>query len=180
VVERLGPGGVLIVDETGFIKKGTRSAGVGRQYTGTTGKIDNCQVGVFARTPRQPVGAHRPGAVSGPGPEPTTATGPAPPASATTSASRPGPSWPELARSMLTRAIDAGVPAGWLTADEISGLLAELSHAACRHHQEPPPPPPAPPPTPPPPPAPAPAPAPAAREDGLTPEVAKPATKTGP
>src|SRR3954464_14984087 len=47
VVERLGAGGVLIVDETGFIKKGTRSAGVGRQYTGTTGKIDNCQIGVF-------------------------------------------------------------------------------------------------------------------------------------
>ena len=47
VAERLGGGGVLIVDETGFIKKGTRSAGVGRQYTGTTGKIDNCQIGVF-------------------------------------------------------------------------------------------------------------------------------------
>src|SRR3954465_2929176 len=47
VVERLGPGGVLIVDETGFIKKGTRSAGVARQYTGTTGKIDTCQIGVF-------------------------------------------------------------------------------------------------------------------------------------
>src|SRR5688500_3459099 len=47
VLERLGPGGVLIVDETGFIKKGSRSAGVGRQYTGTTGKIDNCQIGVF-------------------------------------------------------------------------------------------------------------------------------------
>ncbi len=36
-----------MVDETGFIKKGIRSAGVQRQYTGTTGKIDNCQVGVF-------------------------------------------------------------------------------------------------------------------------------------
>src|SRR3712207_4572746 len=47
VVERLGSGGVLIVDETGFVKKGTRSAGVTRQYPGTTGKIDNCQVGVF-------------------------------------------------------------------------------------------------------------------------------------
>src|SRR4028119_706825 len=47
VVERLGGGGVLIVDETGFIKKGTRSAGVGRRYTGTTGTIDNCQIGVF-------------------------------------------------------------------------------------------------------------------------------------
>src|SRR5918998_5735103 len=47
VVERLGPGGVLIVDETGFIKKGTRSAGVAPQYTRTTGQIDNCQIGVF-------------------------------------------------------------------------------------------------------------------------------------
>src|SRR3954466_13277859 len=47
VLERLGRGGVLIVDETGFIKKGSRSAGVARQYTGTTGKIDNCQIGVF-------------------------------------------------------------------------------------------------------------------------------------
>jgi SRSO17 transposase len=47
VIEGLGADGVLIVDETGFIKKGTRSAGVGRQYTGTTGKIDNCQIGVF-------------------------------------------------------------------------------------------------------------------------------------
>src|ERR687890_1103939 len=45
VVERLGPGGGLIVDETGFIKKGTRSAGVGRQDTRTTGQIDNCQNG---------------------------------------------------------------------------------------------------------------------------------------
>ncbi|WP_254849660.1 IS701 family transposase, partial [Pseudonocardia sp. Ae706_Ps2] len=39
--------GVFIVDETGFIKKGLRSAGVQRQYTGTSGKIDNCQLGVF-------------------------------------------------------------------------------------------------------------------------------------
>jgi SRSO17 transposase len=40
-------GGVFIADDTGFIKKGRRSAGVQRQYTGTTGKIDNCQLGVF-------------------------------------------------------------------------------------------------------------------------------------
>jgi SRSO17 transposase len=39
---------VLIFDETGFIKKGEASAGVARQYTGTSGKIDNCQIGVFA------------------------------------------------------------------------------------------------------------------------------------
>ncbi len=49
VLERLGDpvSGVFVVDETGFIKKGIRSAGVQRQYTGTTGKIDNCQLGVF-------------------------------------------------------------------------------------------------------------------------------------
>jgi SRSO17 transposase len=40
-------GGVLIVDETGFLKKGTKSAGVQRQYSGTAGRIENCQVGVF-------------------------------------------------------------------------------------------------------------------------------------
>ncbi|MDT0354131.1 transposase, partial [Pseudonocardia charpentierae] len=41
------PGGVLIVDETGFLKKGLRSAGVQRQYSGTAGRVENCQLGVF-------------------------------------------------------------------------------------------------------------------------------------
>jgi SRSO17 transposase len=41
------PAGVLIPDETGFLKKGTKSAGVQRQYSGTAGRIENCQVGVF-------------------------------------------------------------------------------------------------------------------------------------
>ena len=48
VVEHLGdPGAVLMVDETGFLKNGTTSVGVQRQYSGTAGKVDNCQVGVF-------------------------------------------------------------------------------------------------------------------------------------
>src|SRR3712207_6829020 len=49
VVEHLGDedSGVLIVDETGFLKKGKKSVGVARQYTGTAGKKENCQVGVF-------------------------------------------------------------------------------------------------------------------------------------
>ena len=48
VAAELGdPGVVLIADETGFLKSGRRSAGVQRQYTGTAGKITNCQVGVF-------------------------------------------------------------------------------------------------------------------------------------
>jgi SRSO17 transposase len=54
VTEHLGGSGVLIVDETGFLKKGNRSAGVQRQYTGTAGRIENSQVGVFLAyaTPR--------------------------------------------------------------------------------------------------------------------------------
>jgi SRSO17 transposase len=49
VIEHLGEcdESVLIVDETGFIKKGQKSVGVKRQYTGTAGKTENCQVGVF-------------------------------------------------------------------------------------------------------------------------------------
>jgi SRSO17 transposase len=47
-VEHLGErDGVLVVDETGFLKKGTKSAGVQRQYSGTAGRIENCQLGVF-------------------------------------------------------------------------------------------------------------------------------------
>ncbi|MFE7935090.1 IS701 family transposase [Streptomyces sp. NPDC057456] len=49
VADKLGEGdGVLIIDDTGFIKKGTTSAGVQRQYAGTAGRTENCQIGVFA------------------------------------------------------------------------------------------------------------------------------------
>src|SRR5712692_3587762 len=48
VVEHLGdPDGVCVVDETGFLKKGRKSAGVQRQYSGTAGRTENCQIGVF-------------------------------------------------------------------------------------------------------------------------------------
>jgi len=48
-IEALGdPDGVLVVDETGFQKKGSHSVGVARQYSGTAGRIENCQIGVFA------------------------------------------------------------------------------------------------------------------------------------
>ena len=48
-VDDLGhPDGVVIFDESGFIKKGNDSIGVGRQYCGTAGKVDNCQIGVFS------------------------------------------------------------------------------------------------------------------------------------
>lgn len=49
VAERLGePDGILVLDDTGFLKKGTTSAGVQRQYSGTAGRTENCQIGVFA------------------------------------------------------------------------------------------------------------------------------------
>ena len=48
VIEHLGDAGaVLVVDETGFLKKGRKSAGVQRQYSGTAGRVENCQLGVF-------------------------------------------------------------------------------------------------------------------------------------
>ena len=48
MIEHLGdPEAVLILDDTGFLKKGVRSAGVQPQYSGTAGRVENCQVGVF-------------------------------------------------------------------------------------------------------------------------------------
>ena len=48
VIEHLGDeDSVLVIDETGFLKKGDKSAGVARQYSGTAGRIENCQIGVF-------------------------------------------------------------------------------------------------------------------------------------
>ena len=69
VVEHLGdPGGVLVVDETGFLKQGRKSVGVKRQYSGTAGKVENCQIGVFlAYGSRQGRGLSGSGAVSAPG-----------------------------------------------------------------------------------------------------------------
>jgi SRSO17 transposase len=124
VVERLGdPGGVLVVDETGFLKKGTKSAGVQRQYSGTAGRIENCQVGVFLAyasgrgralvdrelyLPKEwttdvdrRAEAHVPDQVS-------------------------FQTKPQLAQQLLERALAAGVPAGWVTADEVYGADARL------------------------------------------------------
>lgn len=118
-VEHLGErGGVLVVDETGFLKKGTKSAGVQRQYSGTAGRIENCQLGVFLAY--------------------TTSKGRAvldrelylPKAWTTDRARCREAAVPDevdfatktvLAQAMLARALDAGVPAAWVTADEAYG-----------------------------------------------------------
>jgi SRSO17 transposase len=130
VAERLGPGGVLIIDDTGFVKKGSTSAGVGRQYTGTSGKIDNCQIGVFATyaTGRGRALVDRelylPKAWTSDRERCRAAKIPDEREFATKG---------ELAKAMVTRCLAAGLPAEWVTADEAYGqewkfrrLLEEL------------------------------------------------------
>jgi SRSO17 transposase len=124
VVETLAtPNAVLVVDETGFLKKGTKSVGVQRQYSGTAGRIENCQIGVFltysstkghtlldrelylpkswTQDPDRCRAADVPKEVS-------FATK------------------PELAARMLWRSLDAGLEVAWVTGDTIYGSAQPL------------------------------------------------------
>lgn len=119
VVESLGdPDAVLVLDETGFLKKGTKSAGVARQYTGTAGRIENAQVGVFlAYAGRRGVAfldreLYLPQEWTD-DPERCEAAG-IPEGTAFATKIR-------LAKAMLERAFAAGVPAAWVTGDEVYG-----------------------------------------------------------
>jgi SRSO17 transposase len=119
VVEQLGdPGAVLVVDETGFLKKGTTSVGVQRQYSGTAGKVDNCQLGVFLAyaSPKGRAMVDR---------EPYLPEGWTEDPLRCRAAKVPEEvgfrTKPQLAQLMLERALDAGVPAAWVTADEVYG-----------------------------------------------------------
>ncbi len=119
VIEHLGdPGAVLVVDETGDVKKGTASAGVQRQYTGTAVRVENAQVAVYLSyagrgghalidrelyLPQSWVREKERCAAAGIPDGTMFATKPA------------------LARRMITRAMDAGVPAAWVTGDEVYG-----------------------------------------------------------
>jgi SRSO17 transposase len=128
LVEHLGdPGAVLVVDETGDLKKGTTTVGVQRQYTGTAGRIENAQVAVYLvyasdaghgvidrelYLPR--AWTNDPGRCQAAGvPDQVSFA-----------------TKPQLATRMLARALDAGVPAAWVTGDEVyganPGLRAEL------------------------------------------------------
>lgn len=119
VIEHLGhPRGVLVVDETGFLKKGTKSVGVKRQYSGTAGRIENCQVGVFLAyaSPKgrafldrelylpqewaEDQGRRQEAGV----PEEVCFQ-----------------TKPQLAKAMLQRALAAGVPFAWVAGDEVYG-----------------------------------------------------------
>jgi SRSO17 transposase len=119
VVEHLGDvGAVLVVDETGFLKKGTTSVGVQRQYSGTAGKVDNCQLGVFLAytSPRGRAFIDRELYL------PECWTDDPERCRAARVPEQVGfRTKPQLAQLMLERALDAGVPASWVTADEVYG-----------------------------------------------------------
>ena len=119
VVEHLGDAdGVLVVDETGFLKKGTKSVGVQRQYSGTAGRIENCQIGVFLTyaaghgrvlldrelyLPQVWAEDGERGQEAGVPEEVRFQTK------------------PQLARKMLERTVESGVPFSWATGDEVYG-----------------------------------------------------------
>jgi SRSO17 transposase len=119
VVEQLGdPGAVLVVDETGFLKKGSTSVGVQRQYSGTAGKVDNCQLGVFLAY-ASPRGR---GSIDRELYLPKAWTEDRARCRAARVPEQVGfQTKPQLARMLLERALDAGVPASWVTADEVYG-----------------------------------------------------------
>jgi SRSO17 transposase len=95
VAERLGrPDGVLIVDDTGFLKKGTVSAGVQRQYSGTAGRTENCQIGVFAACASSAGRALVDRELYLPNPGPTTAAAAVPPRCPRSGSSPPRVPWP--------------------------------------------------------------------------------------
>src|ERR1700758_4824472 len=112
------PEAVLVLDETGFLKQGKTSCGVGRQYTGSAGKITNCQIGGFATYASRHGHAfidrrlYLPKAwTDNP---PRMAAAHVPPS--TVFATKPA-----LARQMIDRAIAADVPFAWVAADTVYG-----------------------------------------------------------
>ena len=119
VIQHQGePHGMLVIDETGFVKKGQHSAGVARQYSATTGHIENCQIGVFlgyagrlghALLDRElylpKAWTNDPGRCRQAGIPEDHRFG----------------AKPQLAQQMLQRALAAGVPARWVTNDSVYG-----------------------------------------------------------
>ncbi|HZK66270.1 MAG TPA: IS701 family transposase [Chloroflexota bacterium] len=119
VLDHLGEeGAILVVDETGFVKKGDKSAGVRRQYSGTAGRVESCQIGVFLAyasakgqafidrelyLPKEWAYDAERREEAGVPEEVEFATK------------------PRLALAMLERALEAGVRAAWVTGDEVYG-----------------------------------------------------------
>lgn len=119
IAEELGaPNGVLVVDETGFLKKGSHSAGVQRQYSGTAGRVENCQVGVFMAYASQ----HGRALMDRELYLPKEWTDDIERRQA---AKIPGhiefKTKPQLAQQMIERAVMANLPFAWIAGDEIYG-----------------------------------------------------------
>src|SRR6266508_4066934 len=144
VVAHLGdPGATLVIDETGDLKKGTATVGVKRQYTGTAGRVENAQVAVYlvyasdtghAIVDRE---LYLPRSWTD-DPQRCRAAGVPDEVGFATK--------PELATAMLCRALDARVPASWVTGDEVYGASSRLRGeletrqigyvlAVARHHR---------------------------------------------
>lgn len=126
VVKYLGePEGIGVIDETGFLKEGDKSAGVQRQYSGTAGKIENCQVGVFLAYASSRGNAFLDRELYLP-------RGWADNQQRRKEAGIPEnvrfATKPKLAKRMLKRAREAGVHFSWVTADEVYGNSGELRH----------------------------------------------------
>ncbi|HLB78510.1 MAG TPA: IS701 family transposase [Candidatus Dormibacteraeota bacterium] len=126
------PEAILVIDETSFLKKGTHSVGVGPQYSGVTGHLENCQVGVFLvyvtiqgatfydralYLPKDWAAAME---------RRRAADVPAEVRFATK---------PHLARRMVERALDGGLPLRWVVGDEVYGNDGRLRQALEQRHQ---------------------------------------------
>ena len=109
---------VLVIDETGFFKQGKASWGVGRQYTGSAGKITNCQIGVFAAYVSRHGHAFIDRALYLPK---AWTDDPARLAAAHVPAKVGFATKLRLARRMIERAITSGMPFSWVAADSVSG-----------------------------------------------------------
>jgi SRSO17 transposase len=112
-------GAVLVIDETGFLKQGRSSCGVARQYTGSAGKVTNCQVGVFAAYVSRHGHAFVDRALYLPK---AWADDPARLAAAHVPPGTAFATKPRLALAMIGRAIAAGVPFAWAAADSVHGV----------------------------------------------------------
>jgi SRSO17 transposase len=119
LIQQLGePDAGLVLDETGFLKKGRHSAGVARQYSGTAGKVENCQIGVFLGYASQLGQALLDRELYLPK---EWTDDPARCGQAGIPDDRRFLTKPQLARQMLARAFAAGVPAKWVTGDSVYG-----------------------------------------------------------
>ena len=120
IVEQLAADdAVLVIDETGFLKQGKASCGVGRQYTGSAGKITNCQIGVFAAYVSRRGHAFIDRALYLPK---AWTDHPARMAAAHVPDHTAFATKPRLAVRMIERAVAAGVPFAWVAADSVYGV----------------------------------------------------------